>query len=984
MSLPDEPQYLSLVSKTGGSVTLSWVAPVDTGGINITGYDVIYFTGYRVGADYQIVTANVSALANGALSTKLTGLFANTSYGFIVVATNGVTACFDMSTFLNYFIIYTTTPSVSVPDIPGSLSTNVSTGGMQTVMWTPSQDSGGDTFISYLLFSESGEILMNDTQAKYYRGGLKPNTSYGYAVAAWNSAGTSLRTALYFGKTKETATVPGAPSLLQVTSTTGGSIGLIWTSPIDTGGVELIGYSVFRNELLVSESILTYTSFLDDHNLASNGMYVYTCQAINEVGAGSVSDQLFAGTSAPTPPQSPQNILLQANGGVLNVFWTAPGDTGGIALKHYQVNIFSDIGLATDIITSSESAVYYGIEANTQYNVSLVAVNAIGDSNVLAAYVTNGNATRPAAPPAPSVIAVTAESIVLGLNISSDDGGSPVTELNLYMNGAKVQSEDTLQGFTQFRVNQLHARTNYSFSATAKSIESLGESNFSASVSVMTANPTPPSNLYNFALLRRTSSSLTFDWDGPDETGGDDLTYELAYNDDTANTTIIVEGTTNPLDIYGLSPTTTYEIRARVNNSAGVSEWTDNIYAETDVAQRGVITFKSNSMKVFENASSITIDLVRVNGTAGNITCELYVDNSSTAVDGSDYGLPGALKWYFEFAAGESKQSFDIEISDNSVYNPVVRTIVLVLDDITVRSDTVLLTNMTIGIYDDGDAGWIDFAIPEINISEGVDIVNIPLRRLNGSSSTTSVQIFASDTATATALMNSSFTIISSEIAFADGETSQNASVAIINNSAYDYPYLYFYLQLAVDSGGGQIGDNRVIQVTILDDGDRSAPGIVRDVSQSKATGGMFTINWIPPVNVGGTVLWITQYNITINLGSSTKCLLTADNSTQLDYNDVVVLTGYTIQIAAVNIIGQGNFSAGTLVSTTNYTKPGIISTIALERATGGLLQVLITPPFDFGGAPIIGYKVYYSEADEDSFRVSILNFLLVVFVLPE
>ncbi|EEY65756.1 uncharacterized protein PITG_03280 [Phytophthora infestans T30-4] len=45
LTFPDEAPNLVAVSRTGGSVTLSWTQPVDFGGTDITAYDVAFFLG---------------------------------------------------------------------------------------------------------------------------------------------------------------------------------------------------------------------------------------------------------------------------------------------------------------------------------------------------------------------------------------------------------------------------------------------------------------------------------------------------------------------------------------------------------------------------------------------------------------------------------------------------------------------------------------------------------------------------------------------------------------------------------------------------------------------------------------------------------------------------------------------------------------------------------------------------------------------------
>ncbi|EGZ28111.1 hypothetical protein PHYSODRAFT_476544, partial [Phytophthora sojae] len=45
LSIPDEAQNIVALSRTGGSVTLSWTPPFDFGGADITAYDVSFFLG---------------------------------------------------------------------------------------------------------------------------------------------------------------------------------------------------------------------------------------------------------------------------------------------------------------------------------------------------------------------------------------------------------------------------------------------------------------------------------------------------------------------------------------------------------------------------------------------------------------------------------------------------------------------------------------------------------------------------------------------------------------------------------------------------------------------------------------------------------------------------------------------------------------------------------------------------------------------------
>jgi hypothetical protein len=81
---PSAPGSFTSTASTATSASFSWTAPGDNGGTGITGYRILYKT-----------SAATSWTASGKLSTAttatITGLLPNTTYNFLVAATNGVT-----------------------------------------------------------------------------------------------------------------------------------------------------------------------------------------------------------------------------------------------------------------------------------------------------------------------------------------------------------------------------------------------------------------------------------------------------------------------------------------------------------------------------------------------------------------------------------------------------------------------------------------------------------------------------------------------------------------------------------------------------------------------------------------------------------------------------------------------------------------------------------------------------------------------------
>ncbi|RLN97677.1 hypothetical protein BBJ28_00002550 [Nothophytophthora sp. Chile5] len=973
LTQPDEPQLLEVVSQTGGAVTISWTPPTDFGGNVIINYDVSYFLGFEAKAQYQQRVVDLSPNATS-VTAKVGGLFANSTYGFFVTGVNEISACVDPSVPFGSTIVYATTAAVSVPDTPQNLAIVRITAGTQTVQWSVSDDTGGDLTLNYVLYSDTNAILYNGTKAAFTRGLLTRNTLYGYTVTAWNSAGTSVRSGLVSARTNPVLTVPNPPVELTQSSATGGSLSLTWQSPIDTGGEALSGYKIYRNGIWRADVAITgdLMSYLDDEGLVAQQDYVYVILAANSIGLSTASDSLIAQTTQPSTPNPIKGIIATANGGKVSATWTPADNTGGIPLTFFRVQLL----LAMEMIASAEMTTlfydYYGVRANSTYTLSVIAVNTVGESLSAVQIVTNGAAIQPAAPPVPTMVSFVARKVVLALLLPIDDGGAPISKLNVYQNGTNVLSISSNRSI-QVEVGPLRASSVYAFTVGAVSIEELGESNRSEAVLVTTETASIPSAPYNVVVAQRTAYSLRVTWDGPDDTGGDDIIYEVSYQDSSSSRSNMTGLNVQELEVDYLTPSTSYLIQVRAKNSAGSSGWTDGLSVETDVALRGIVIFQVLHPLVFENETSVAIQLVRVNGSSHTITCNYALNSTGTAISGKDFVLPPEAERTITFLEGETLHEFVIQIVNNTVYDPVPRTIKLILTDTTVRADVVLPSSATITIVDDGDAGHIGFVNATVNVSESARSLTLPLQRLGGSSSATSVRIMIFTGLPSTTQAEIGFRLPSTEIGFADGQITGNASVVIKDNDAYDFPYLYFYLTLEIVSGGGQIGTNSVVRVTVLDDGDRSVPGLMTTPIMTSTTGGMLVFKWDPPVNVGAQSLWITGYNASLRSANSIKTVVTSTNATTLAFGNLRVLTSYNFTIAAINTIGRGAFSPNFTFATSNYTTPGPTAQIDLFNHTGGQITVNVTTPLDTGGAPVKGYLLYSVE-DNGDYKVRITS----------
>lgn len=985
LSLPAEPRYLQVLNETGGSIALGWQPPLDEGGSEVTKYVIYFFAGFEMKQQFSQMVYSVNKAATS-VTAKVTGLTTNTAYGFVVAAVNEITACVDFSSYADYAVTYGATTSVTTPDTPRRFSIAISTTGMQMLTWFASEDTGGGGFVGYIVYSDGWSVLYNGSATAFERGGLARNTTYGYRVVAWNSAGSSAASSMVSASTTGTFTVPGVPTNLEVISATGGSIELQWGAPVDTGGDVLSRYQIFRNGTLVSlaDSGSAVMTFLDTLNLYAEQVYTYYIRATNSMGVGQPSVLLPARTTSASRPSPPTELNVSASGSKLASSWTPSGNSGGIALSGFRIRITAGASVIVETMTTVTNYTYYGIQERQEYSVSVVAVNSIDESLPLQKDVMNGNATRPGTPSTPAVVSTGSQSVILQLSVPHDAGGSPITELRLYQDDVLRQVVQTNR-LIQVEVSGLLSRKSYRFRSSAVSLPLLGESDLSDGVIVVTGNPTEPSVVYNAALNGRSSSSLEVKWAGPDNTGGEDVSYEVVFAMDGTDTYTSVFSTRPNIVIEGLNASTTYLFQIRAQNSAGAGPWmSEPLVANTDVAQRGVVVFETPYLLVDEDIGMAVINLVRVNGSSSAILCNYALLNTSNATETADFVLAAQENRSFEFLDGETTKSFEIAIVDNSVYDPFPRLVNIVLTDTTDRSDIIEPQTLVVAITDDGDAGTFAFESVYSSIPENGGCLNLLISRTNGASTETTVRVIPVTNYLSTARENVDFQLFTPDIVFPDQTTAANVTVCALNNNVFDFPFLSFQLALRVIAGGGEVGAANVTHVMIEDDGDRSPPGRVRLVTAAKATGGLLRIDWLPPTNLGAQTSWILQYNVSLSSSNSSdvRIITTRDNTTEVSVGGLAALTNYSVRIAAINSVGSGLFSAATNHSTTNVTAPGPVSEVSLIKRTGGLLTVNITAPMDDGGLMITRYEVVVSHNPDASNEVRLLLVLVSAYCL--
>ena len=373
-----------LKSVPGNStLALSWTAPEDDGGSEITGYVVSWRTGRQASAD----TADVAGDATG---YTITGLSNSLNYSVWVAAVNAAGTGESTS-------VPAGTANVSVRPVPTAATapqnltvTPVPAGSALVVSWTAPADDGGTILLNYTVDYRCGESNIwldsagTEVASEREAGALPtiPNISTSQVQSTplaslenGDACEVRVRANSYNDVSDDDppeqatdgseptlagtwangsgtpVTIPGTPRTPAV-NRAHQSLQVTWTAPESDGGSDVTGYKItwsagVPGEATVPAEPTSYTIT----GLSNSFQYAITIKAITAVGESAVDAEVAAGpaTQPRAVPAAPTNVKASlapltvnnqpnpAAGTSLVVTWSAPPANGTEAVAGYVV-----------------------------------------------------------------------------------------------------------------------------------------------------------------------------------------------------------------------------------------------------------------------------------------------------------------------------------------------------------------------------------------------------------------------------------------------------------------------------------------------------------------------------------------------------------------------------------------------------------------------------------------------------------------------
>ena len=471
-----------------GQATITFTAPLSTGGSAITGYVVTSSGG---GTDSNSGSTNLSHI--------VTGLSNGSTYTFTIVATNNVGD--GLASDASNSITLPTAPTA-----PLNLAAVVKSSSIDLI-WSDPASTGGSAITDYVI---EYQLTTGGTWVPFDDGvsadkfttvtGLANGTSYDFRVSAKNIIGQSIPSGIV------TAT-PGEPAqvfiqgFLDLTNTSIGTAiritneGLIeyeyqytWcvTDAVDNlcgGGNDV--FSASNAKLIGSHENYDFTA---TSTIPTPGNYFFHIKVLY----GSQSSSAFQSfTAVATFPDPPTSVTAVAGNAQATVSFTAPASNGGSAITGYTVTSnpggLTGTGLTTPIIVA-------GLTNGTAYTFTMTAANAIGTG--LSSSPPSNSVTPVTVPSAINSFSASAGNTQVGLfwSAPASDGGSPIID---YVIEYKLSSDsiwavfaDAISPATTITVTGLTNNLSYDFRVSA--VNSIGQGPVN-STSATSVTP-PPTN----------------------------------------------------------------------------------------------------------------------------------------------------------------------------------------------------------------------------------------------------------------------------------------------------------------------------------------------------------------------------------------------------------------------------------------------------------------------------------------------------------
>jgi hypothetical protein len=514
-------------SSVGAQVTVSWTAPTDDGGDDVSSYRVTASPGGR------ICTSTTT-------SCVFTSMGAFSSYVLTVVAINKAGAGSPATT------------SVVLSTVPGAPIGVVGTSGGSrvTVSWSAPLSDGGAAITGYTVTASPGGATCSTGGAlTCVVWGLTNGTGYSFTVTATNRNGTGS------GASTSTsvvpATTPGAPR--SILGTAGSSSVMVsWTVPTATGGADITSYTVTASP--GGATCTTATTSCTVTGLTNGTSYTFTVSAANRAGSG--ASAVSTAVVPATVPGAPTSVAGVSGDGSVTVSWSAPSSNGGSAITISTVTASPGSRSCT---STSFSCTVTGLTNGTSYTFTVSATNAMGTGTASSSSAAVIPASVPTLP-LRAKASYGSGSILVSWSAPADTGGAAITSYQVRSTPGSSGCTTTL---LTCAITGLTSGVSYTFTVTATNAAGTSAASAASNALIPADVPGAPTTVTGTFG----DSAVLVAWKAPSSNGASDITGYTVTSSPGGLT--CSTSTATSCTVTGLTNGTSYTFTVVATNAVG-------------------------------------------------------------------------------------------------------------------------------------------------------------------------------------------------------------------------------------------------------------------------------------------------------------------------------------------------------------------------------------------------------------------------------
>jgi titin len=927
--LPTAPQNLiKTLLSTSTSIAISWVIPVDNGGIDITGYN-IYNNGLFI--------ANVSS---SVFNYKLSNLKTSQQYTIEVSAVNAIGEGPKTQLITKASGI---PGQVSPIELVSSDLTTIS------VQWTVPFNNGGETISDYDIRINNGpgtnyQSSSNISTNSFTFNGLSNSILYySIQVRANNVNGSGPWSNFY---TFVTAKKPSIPQNFAVDSQDTSYIQLKWLAPSDNGGCNIYGYKLFykvasnnSDEILLYDGSTNPTrmSYLFNYinRIKPSTKYTFRIFALN---CGFSSDSVSLSTySAKIPdPIAHVRLLSTIDNQSVKITWDTKSYNGGMPITSYKIYINNL--LDSTITNLSNVATLNNLILTTHYKITLTATNVLGESDTSVPF--DLLFSNPPTPPQNFLIKPSIDNVQFKWDAPLANNGDDLIGYRIYLshNGQYELIFDSQReaGMYTFNYSDNTMTVNENYQAYIVAYNSSGESQQVYSNFLFGDLPGVPYGLK--VKLITPNGSIVIEFNPPTYLGGVPLTG-FVLNKDNSDLPTVINATDNTVtdNILGKTYGDTITYKLKATNLVGAGLYS----LELHVTVGSVPNAPSNLKVTYRNKDNLTISWDLESQIANNAKTLSYVIIIKETLTSKVFKLNTIPNNSYNIDSLTPGTQYDITVRASNTFGESLDSNIL---SITAGDVPDKITNLT-SSNPDGTSVVLSFDAPE---DDGGNLI-------------TGYNIYYDDGQTGTFSLVS----VTSTSHLIAGLTSGNklnvkiTAVNIIGESSFD---IYTFTV-------GTIPDPPTVNIV-----NRTINGNFVNLQ----------VEWVSPLNTGGIPL--KGYKLFINNQDNNnpdKFYLISDkiypwNTSYTIYN-LIKGKSYIINLIATNAIGN---SIDNFLNVIAATAPNAPEKLQVNSSDLGLIKIQWNPPSIDTGSAISSYNIYYKLTTDPTYTKITTSDILTTYTI--